>query len=1053
MNVKSPSLKTSALILAGLVAIFLLFAWLILPRIIQDQAEKFIAEKSGHHLSMNRPEFNPFSLSLHLSGLHLTQPDNAPLLAFQDLVLDLSAASLYRGEIIFDDIHLDGLEATVVLLPDGKLNWSALLDSLKSKDQSAHSELPKLEIHHFALTGSKLDFSDKKFSPAFATRIEPLDIELTDISTLPNEQGQYQIRARTTFGANVAWHGDASINPLATKGGISVDGADLAKLSPLLKDSLPIAPPAGKAGFSTDYKFSYAAGHMDVNLEHVNTKVTDLVLHGNGKSAPTVGVAAIAVKEGRYNLAKNEFALDALGITGFKLDIQQGNKAKKALELDSLTLERVQINLATHQAALGNVSLKGGGVQLVRDAKGRIDLIDALQAATPPAKAHNNKKPDTEKTAAKPDWRYRVDKVALNDFAASVRDESVAPAAQLVLENIALSLEGVSSDWKIAVPLHASFKARSGGSFAAEGKITPAGPTADIRLKLADLILTPAQPYLSKFVKLKLADGRLSTAGRAVYNAKESSYQGSFALNNLKLAEADSGIAFLLWKSLASSRFKVTPKKIDIGELTLSGLDTQIVINKDKTTNFSRMLMQAPSDAQAKPATTAAAPAHPFAFNIDRFRINKSELDYADYSLILPFATHIHDLKGTIAGLSSHPGEAGQVELDGQVDEYGLARAVGQVDFVNPTDALDVKVAFSNVDMTRLTPYSATFAGRKITSGKLSLNLQYKIHQRQLEGDNQITIDQFTLGERVESPEAKDLPLDLAIAILQDSDGRIDLGLPVSGNLDDPQFSYGGIIWKAIINVFTKIATAPFRALGALFGGGEKFENIVFEAGRAQLTPPEREKLAHLAEALKKRPKLSIAIHGVYAEVDRAALQDRDLRHAVLEKSGQHIEGSGDPGPISTRQPKIQTALETMYAEGFGSDKLAALKNAFRQANPGQQEENSAGKIMSRLSALLQEKRPPDDQEVAQMKGADFYAVLFERLRDKVNVDDARLLALAAARADYAVAALKTEGAPAERIAVDSSERVKTEGQDIPVKLVLGAVAKSAAAVSGVAAH
>ena len=133
-------------------------------------------------------------------------------------------------------------------------------------------------------------------------------------------------------------------------------------------------------------------------------------------------------------------------------------------------------------------------------------------------------------------------------------------------------------------------------------------------------------------------------------------------------------------------------------------------------------------------------------------------------------------------------------ELDGQVDDYGLARAVGQIDLFNPTDYTDIKVVFRNVEMNRLTPYSATFAGRKIESGKLSLDLEYKIKNRQLQGDNQIIMNKLILGERVESPTAMNLPLDLAIAILEDSDGVIDLGLPVSGSLDDPQFSYGGII-------------------------------------------------------------------------------------------------------------------------------------------------------------------------------------------------------------------------------------------------------------------
>jgi uncharacterized protein involved in outer membrane biogenesis len=1054
-----PSLKTWTLTFAGLAVIYLLFAWLILPRIIQTQAEKFIAEKTGHHLSMNRPEFNPFELSLHLSGLRLTQPDNEPLLSFQDLVVDLSVASIYRRALVFDGIRLDGFEATVTLLPNGQLNWSSLIDSFKSKDETSNAPLPRLDIQHFVLAGARLDFADKRIVPAFATRIEPLDLELFDISTLPNEKGQYKVYARTTFGASVTWHGDTSLDPLAMTGSFSVDDVDLARLATFFKDSLPIAPPTGKAGLSADYKLAYSAGHMDLNLEHTKAKITGLGLHGKSKSSPDVAVETIEAKEGSFNLMKNEFALGFLSITGSKLDLQQNKTgAKKALELGSLTLENTRVNLATHQATLGNITLKGGGIRVTRDAKGRIDLMEALQATLPPAQVKRNKKSETANTAAETGWHYRVGKVELSGFAATFRDESVAPVADLAFEDIALDLENISDDWKIALPLRASFKAHGGGSFEAEGKVTPAEPAADIRLKLSELSLFPAQPYLSAVTKLNLVDGRLSTEGRVSYNAKETGYQGSFALNNLRLNEAESGNLFLTWKALGSRKFEVTPKKLDIGELTLSGLDTQLIINKDKTLSFTRILKQTASDTSTKPvsppaASTPTAPAHPFIVNIDRFRVNKSEMDFADYSLALPFGTRIHSLKGIVTGISSQPGTPGQLELDGQVDDYGLARAVGQIDFLNPTDSIDLKVVFRNVEMSRLTPYSATFAGRKIASGKLSLDLEYKIHQRQLQGENQVTIDQLVLGDRVESPEAKNLPLDLAIAILQDSDGRIDLGLPVSGSLDDPKFSYGAIIWKAIVNVFTKIATAPFRALGALFGGGEKFESIVFEAGNSHLTPPEREKLVQLAAALNKRPNLSIEIHGVYAEADRVAFQDRQLRRTVLEKSGQHIEGDGDPGPISTHQPKIQSALEDIFSDRFGSGELAALKEGFRKANPGQLEESNTGKIMSRLSGLFHEKRSLNEQEVTQMKGADFYAILFARLRDKVIVDNDRLLALARVRGEFTLTTLKAAGAPADRLAVLTAEKIETEGRDVPVKLVLGTAKITAPAVSGVAAN
>jgi hypothetical protein len=379
------------------------------------------------------------------------------------------------------------------------------------------------------------------------------------------------------------------------------------------------------------------------------------------------------------------------------------------------------------------------------------------------------------------------------------------------------------------------------------------------------------------------------------------------------------------------------------------------------------------------------------------------------------------------------------MELDGEVDEFGLARAAGQADFFNPTDFMDLTVVFRNVDMTHLSPYSTTFAGRNINSGKLSLELEYKIKQRQLQSENRIVIDRLELGERVESPTAKDLPLDLAIAVLTDSDGRIDLGVPISGSLDDPQFSYGRIVWQAIVNVLGKIVTAPFRALGALVGGGDKkIDHIAFEAGASSLTPPEREKLVHLATVLNKRPGLALSIYGTWGEVDRAALQDRQLRRAIAEKSGQVVGAKEDPGPLSTRVPKVQSALEALYADRVGSAELAALKEGFRNANPGQLEESATGKMMSRLAGLMRDQRSLSEAEVVQLKGADFHALLFERLRGMEVVPEEALQTLAVRRGEYALEVLKAAGAPEARIGQGAAAKNETEGREVMLKLEVG---------------
>lgn len=1051
-------------ILFAAAAVFILFGvvWLALPGILQSQAQQIVAEKSGHRLSLAKPEFNLLALSLRLRELKLEDPEGAPLLAFNELVVDLSATSITQRGLVFDDIRLDGLRASAILRDgaQGPLNWSRLLAAFAGKDEPRpDAPLPRIDIRHLALTGAQADIADRRSEPPFVSRIESFDLELNDISTLPDDSGRFRLTAKTAFGAQLEWTGEASLNPLGSRGHVDLRGIDLGKLAALLQPHLPpelgLAPPEGVASLDLDYRVGHAAGKLELKLDPITVKLAGLALRKpQAPGAPLLAVEAVELQRGRFELATRQLEFGALELRGTRLEAARDGKTRdNLLSLTAIALAPAQIDLERRSAKLGAVELKGGSIAARRDAKGAIDLLAALQALAPAASAA----PARAEPSAAP-WRYEIERVALSGFGASLRDESITPALDLGFADIALSVAGVSDKRQKPLPLKAALRVASGGRLTLEGTLVPATAAAELQLKLDDLALKPAQSFLGRYAALDLAGGRLAAAGKLVHNEKTTAYRGSLALHDVRLNEAGTQTAFLAWKSLATRQLDVTAKQLHIAELTLDGLDTQLLIAADKSTNFKRILRRGDAQATvsappaggagaaaAAPAPAAAAAAKPqaapaaFLVDIDRLRFRNGELDFADQSLLLPFGTRIHRLRGSLAGLSSRPGAHAQLELDGEVDEYGLARATGQVDIFDPTDFMDIRVIFRNVEMTRLTPYSATFAGRRINSGKLSLDLEYVIKKRQLQSQNKVVMERLVLGERIASPTAKDLPLDLAIALLEDSDGRIDLGLPVSGSLDDPQFSYGGLVWKVITNVLTKIVTAPFRALGALFGGGdEKLESIAFDAGARRLTPPEREKLVKLAVALNKRPALALTVQGNWNEADRSALQDLQLRRTLLQKSGYQGDTKGDPGPVALRQPQIQAALEELFAERFGKAELAGLKQGFRGANPGQLEESLGGKVMSRLSGLMNPPRALTADEVGALKGADFHAVLYQRLRDKEVLPDDRLRQLAQARGEAALATLKEAGAPAARVILGEPGKHEGNDREVPLKLSLG---------------
>ena len=274
------------------------------------------------------------------------------------------------------------------------------------------------------------------------------------------------------------------------------------------------------------------------------------------------------------------------------------------------------------------------------------------------------------------------------------------------------------------------------------------------------------------------------------------------------------------------------------------------------------------------------------AITIDAINLQDGSANYADLWIQPHFAVGIQSLNGSILGLSSNPRSHAKVELKGKVDRYAPVHIWGETNPLAATTYSDIKMSFKGVELTSATPYSGHFAGYKIEKGKLSVDIDYKIENRQLTAAHKFVIDQLELGERVESPDAVQLPLKIAVALLKDRNGVIDIDLPVTGSLDDPQFRIGPLIWKAVLNLLTKIATAPFAMLGHLFGGGEQMNYIDFHPGSAVLDPSEHDKLVALVKALKEKDKLELDVPVTFSpDVDRPGLATAHLNQRLLALS------------------------------------------------------------------------------------------------------------------------------------------------------------------------
>lgn len=1023
---------------------FYVFAWAGLPLLVHWQAEKQVLERSGHVLTMDLPEVNPFKLTVRIPKLNLATPKGEQLVSFDHLFVDVSGTDLFTGLIALDQIDLKNLNLNVALLPEGKNNFTALLEAFKSEEpeEEDNKEPPAFLLSHLVITDAAIDFHDQRKPDGLKTRFEPLNLELRDLATRSETDGDFVLNAITGLDAELKLRAQIQLADPSATGEFSLTGLNIAKLEPLLAPLLPTATPSGSADLALNF---------DVNLKDASEEVLPKVLINNinaeirefNIAAKPQGASAAAqfsklnINNASFDLQANKAELAGIVLAGLQLN--HSNKAK-AIGLSAVEVGPITVDLTEQHAEVNAAAVKGGQVNVKRNGKGELDLMAAINDWIP--KPNSAPAENTGDVTAKP-WTYTVNSVDISGINANFQDQTVSPALNLGLNNIAVSTSGVTHDLTRNLPLKVSLNVASGGSIAVNGNINPSTAATQMNVEVNALALKPAQPFIGQFAKLDLASGVIYTKGKATYNAKEQGYTGSLTVASLRLNETGTKNSFFQFKKLFTPSLNANAKGLNIQRLTLEGLDTALLIAKDQSTNISRILVtkeepKTPAKPTATPEKSTRNTPPEFAVNIDRFTIADSEMDFADESLFIPFGTRIHSLEGVVNGLSNKPGTRGELALKGAVDEFGEADAQGTINLMDPTAYMDIAVKFSNVEMRNLTPYSGTFANRKIESGKLSLNLVYNIENQQLNSSNQVIVDKLKLGERVQSPQGRDLPLELAIAILEDSNGRIDLGLPITGNLNDPQFSYGAIVWKALGNVLTKIVTAPFRALGALFGGGDADElgKIEFTAGANSLSPSQRESLKKLGEALTTRPNLALTVQGTWAATDKTAIQNLQMRRAVATQAGEKLQPGENPGPLALNNEATQKALENLVGKRLGGGELASLKTGFRKANPGQLEQGVAGKALGQVTNLFKETRELSETEVNALKGKNFYAVLAQKLQDTEEVSTAQLQTLATERQQLVSTGLTAAGVPAERVKSGTPKETKpNDDKTVPMEL------------------
>jgi len=480
---------------------------------------------------------------------------------------------------------------------------------------------------------------------------------------------------------------------------------------------------------------------------------------------------------------------------------------------------------------------------------------------------------------------------------------------------------------------------------------------ADVDLRGLDV--ASLAPYVASSLNATVravtvgAQGKLAYAAPAGNTPMKVDWSGNAEVANLDLQDRVNRADFLKWKRLALDGMKVAlaGERISahLGDVALDDFYGRVILNSEGRLNVMDLVAEpgqaggsitqdTQTRAAPRPASTGPAPD----ISLNSVTLKRGRMVFTDRFVKPNYTAELSSVEGAVSAVSSTRPTPAKVRVAGRV--YGTApfSLSGTVQPFAQFLSLDLKASAQGVDLPRFTTYSAKYVGYPITRGKLSLDLEYRIEDRQLTARNRVLLNQLTLGERTDSPDALQLPVTLAIALLKDSQGNIDINLPISGSLDDPEFSVGGIIVRVIVNLITRAVTAPFSLLASAFGSGEELSYVAFEPGSAQLDEQALEQAATLAKALNDRPSLRLDVSGrVDPQADEEGLRrawlERRLRQAKAEEASTR-SNKVDPSSVTVSDAERAEYLEEVYDDTDMDDKPRNFIGMAKSVPPEQME-------------------------------------------------------------------------------------------------------------------
>nr|WP_294980372.1 DUF748 domain-containing protein [uncultured Pseudomonas sp.] len=921
---------------------YCLLGFLILPGVALRVVNQQLALYANVPARLERIELNPFSLELTLWGLHLGQ-DGEEQVRFQRLYANLEIDSLWKRHLHLANVELDAPHTELLFAENGTLNLTQLFKlppSQPAPPQEEPSQPFPLRIDNIRLADGSLHFLDRRPSEPVEFLFDPMGFELNNLSTLPEDGARMTLVATGPNGGKLDWQGDLSLVPLTSKGSLSLQGVPLKAWWPYVRDNAPLNLESGTLDVSSDYHLDLSQGTQllldkaAVNLRELSLKSPD------GK--PLANLASLDVTDTQLDLAKREVMVGQIrsqGLEAWAAREKDGQLDWQKLFANFRPYKRPQEpapQAETPPAGSTESSASEPAVTATPE-KPQENTAQApgqtTPAATPnaPAPTATPATPTEPAPAGEPEkaWHVVLRDTQLRGYKAHLTDR--APAKPVALEIGPLDLDLQNLDSQLTSPLQLKLKTGLGqrGQIEASGQVNLSPVNAKLKVVTRDIDLRVAQSYIDPFIRLELRSGFLASDLNVDLKSTEPlafGIDGSAQVTQLHTLDTLKDRDFVKWTKLTLDGLAYRHgDSLAIQSVSLEEPYARFIINEDRTTNVSELIIPQPASPSAgKSSGESAGGGKPMGIRIGGVKVNNGSANFADLTLRPDFATAIQQLSGEIGTLDNRKPQPATVDIKGKVDKYAPVTIKGSLNPFSPLEKLDIATSFKRVELTTLTPYSGKFAGYRIRKGRLNLDLHYQITQGKLKAENKVLVEHLQLGEKVDSPDAVDLPVKLAVALLKDANGNIDIQLPVEGDLNNPQFSVMPIVWQTLRNLVVRAVQAPFKFIAGLAGGeGPDLSNVVFTPGSSELNSTAQANLDKLADALKQRPALKLEVEGVSAaSSDGPLLAKKRLQEEFRKNYYSMLQRRGDKVPSDASKLEVPEDLQPALLEGIYRTRL-----------------------------------------------------------------------------------------------------------------------------------